>query len=123
MSVEVVNRTLFGVAEYIGRPSPLGNPFVLGRDGNRTEVVAKYRAWLLDELRNPDSRATLIYRRLVRMHHRGEHVALRCWCAPLPCHGDVLKELIESEPRPATRLLGLVTAERQNGPDDAELWG
>ncbi|WP_129677783.1 DUF4326 domain-containing protein [Candidatus Chloroploca sp. Khr17] len=23
---------------YIGRPSPLGNPFVIGRDGTRAEV-------------------------------------------------------------------------------------
>lgn len=97
MSVEVVNRTLFGVAEYIGRPSPLGNRFVIGTDGTREEVIEKYRAWLLDELHNADSRATLIYRRLVRMHQRGERVVLRCWCAPLPCHGDVLKALIESE--------------------------
>ncbi len=25
---------------YVGRPSPLGNPYVLGRDGNREEVIA-----------------------------------------------------------------------------------
>ena len=31
---------------YVGRPSPLGNPFVLGRDGNREEVIAEYRHWL-----------------------------------------------------------------------------
>jgi hypothetical protein len=24
----------------------------------------------------------------------GETVALQCWCAPLPCHGDLLAELI-----------------------------
>ena len=27
---------------YVGRPSPWGNPFVIGRDGTREEVVAKY---------------------------------------------------------------------------------
>ena len=66
---------------YIGRPSKWGNPFVMGRDGSRTEVIAKYRAWIvaqptlmnaLDELRGRD---------------------LVCWCAPLACHGDVLVEL------------------------------
>ncbi len=66
---------------YIGRPSKWGNPFVIGRDGSRTEVIAKYRAWIvaqpalmnaLDELRGRD---------------------LICWCAPLACHGDVLVEL------------------------------
>ena len=66
---------------YIGRPSKWGNPFVIGRDGSRAEVIAKYRTWIvaqpalmntLDELRGRD---------------------LVCWCAPLACHGDVLIEL------------------------------
>ena len=26
---------------YVGRPSPLGNPYALGRDGNREQVIAK----------------------------------------------------------------------------------
>ena len=37
-------------ARYIGRPSRWGNPFKLGRDGNRDEVMAKYAAWLEDKL-------------------------------------------------------------------------
>ena len=66
---------------YIGRPSKWGNPFVIGRDGSRADVIAKYRAWIvaqpallnaLDELRGRD---------------------LICWCAPLACHGDVLIDL------------------------------
>ena len=32
-------------ARYCGRPSPLGNPFVIGRDGTRDEVCDKYEAW------------------------------------------------------------------------------
>lgn len=31
---------------YIGRPSILGNPFTVGRDGTREEVIAKYEDWL-----------------------------------------------------------------------------
>jgi len=31
---------------YVGRPSKWGNPFVIGRDGSRDEVIAKYRAWI-----------------------------------------------------------------------------
>ena len=30
----------------IGRLSPLGNSFVLGRDGDRGQVMARYRTWL-----------------------------------------------------------------------------
>ncbi len=28
---------------YVGRPSPLGNPYALGRDGDREQVIAKHR--------------------------------------------------------------------------------
>ena len=31
-------------AVYIGRPSIWGNPFVIGKDGTRGEVVEKYAA-------------------------------------------------------------------------------
>ena len=33
---------------YVGRPSPLGNPYAIGRDGDRAAVVARYRRWLWD---------------------------------------------------------------------------
>ncbi len=35
-----------GEGVYIGRPSPLGNPYKIGEHGTRHEVLAKYRAWL-----------------------------------------------------------------------------
>ena len=35
---------------YVGRPTPLGNPFVIGVDGTRAEVIEKYRTWILHEL-------------------------------------------------------------------------
>ena len=35
-----------GKSDYIGRPGVLGNPFAIGRDGNREAVVEKYRTYL-----------------------------------------------------------------------------
>lgn len=69
---------------YIGRPSPWGNPFVIGRDGTRAEVIEKYRAYIMAQ---PD-----LLRRLPEL--KGKR--LGCYCAPLPCHGDVLVELVEA---------------------------
>jgi hypothetical protein len=54
------------------------NRFKIGRDGTRDEVVTKYRAWLLQQ---PELMAAL-------PELRGRD--LICWCAPLPCHTDVL---------------------------------
>lgn len=64
-------------AVYVGRPSKWGNPFVIGRDGSREEVIALFEADLSPELRQA-ARAEL----------RGKH--LTCWCAPAACHADVL---------------------------------
>jgi hypothetical protein len=67
---------------YIGRPGPFGNPFVIGRDGNRQEVIRKYREWIVNQ---PD-----LMDRIEEL--RGK--VLGCWCSPEPCHGDVLVELL-----------------------------
>ena len=31
---------------YIGRPSKWGNPFVIGKDGTRVDVIRKYEDWI-----------------------------------------------------------------------------
>ena len=77
------SRTPFDV--YIGRPSKWGNPFEIGPDGTRAEVIEKYREWLLAQ---PE---------LLSQLHELKGKTLGCWCSPLPCHGDVLVELIDRE--------------------------
>jgi hypothetical protein len=68
-------------AVYVGRPGFWGNPFEIGRDGSRDEVIAKHRAWL------PGSP-----RHMAKMHElRGRDLV--CWCAPLRCHAETLIEL------------------------------
>ena len=79
--------------EYIGRPSVLGNPFAIGRDGTRDEVIAKYRVWLWDEVRKVCD-LTFELERLATIALKGD-LTLVCWCAPQPCHGDVVKAYIE----------------------------
>lgn len=69
-------------AVFIGRPSRWGNPFVIGRDGDRETVIGRYRAWLWREV--GAGRITLD--ELAALHSR----ALACSCAPRPCHGHVL---------------------------------
>ena len=36
----------YGVVPLAGVDGPFGNPFVLDRDGDRDEVLAKYKEWL-----------------------------------------------------------------------------
>lgn len=68
---------------YIGRPSKWGNPFVIGRDGTRAQVIAMYLHWLQQQ---PHLMASL---------HELKGKTLGCWCKPHACHGDVLAELAD----------------------------
>ena len=74
---------------YVGRPSPLGNPYVLGRDGNREEVIGQYRRWLWAQLQLAGSPQERELRSLLAQAQSGE-LELLCWCAPLPCHAEVV---------------------------------
>ena len=83
-----------GDAVYIGRmnprrglpASPFANPFRIGRDGPRGAVIEKYRVYFWQ-------RPELIAR--ARSELRGKTLA--CWCAPLPCHGDILLAVANRE--------------------------
>jgi hypothetical protein len=71
---------------YIGRPSIWGNPFLIGKDGNRFEVCEKFRAFAQTDPK--------IQRRLPELAGK----VIGCFCHPLPCHGDVLAEMVENLP-------------------------
>jgi hypothetical protein len=79
-------------AVYIGRQmrflwlrrSKWANPFKIGLDGTRAEVIAKYRDYLLSR---PELMAAL-------PELCGKDLA--CWCWPEACHGEVLLELANS---------------------------
>lgn len=71
---------------FIGRPGEWGNPFKIGMDGTREEVVSKYEDWMRDRL-IADTRG--LRNRIAALHGK----VLGCYCAPLSCHGDVLMKL------------------------------
>ena len=98
--IKVVNKkVILGMKKiesefFIGRPSPLGNPYKIGRDGNREEVIKKYRAWLWYKIQKKDEKICSELRKIKQASLEGS-VHLICSCKPLPCHGDVIKSCIE----------------------------
>jgi len=68
-------------AVYIGRGSKWGNPFKVGADGNRDQVIAKHEQWLAHQ------------NQLLRSIDELKDRDLICYCAPLACHGHVLLKL------------------------------
>ena len=81
------------VGVYVGRPSALGNPFLVGRDGTREDVIARYRRWLRAQWRQRGA-ARRELERLAAKYQRDRQLTLLCWCAPLPCHADVVREAV-----------------------------
>lgn len=73
-------------AVYIGRPSVWGNPYEIGRDGTRQEVIEKYR-------QRVESRPML--KELIREKLKGKDLA--CFCTPKACHGDILIKIANED--------------------------
>lgn len=67
---------------YCGRGSKYGNPYAIGENGDRNEVINLYRNWLWNEIKL--KRITID--ELKSMHGK----KLGCYCKPLKCHCDVL---------------------------------
>ena len=80
-------------AVSIARPGRWGNRISYvqhGVDGERAfaDAVARYRAWVM-------APGQVEFRHKVRAELKGKD--LICWCKPLPCHGDVLLEVANSD--------------------------
>ena len=69
--------------------SNFANPYKISKDGNREEVLYKYKTYIIEKLKNN----ILLQQELITL--KGKN--LGCWCAPEPCHGNILLELISTE--------------------------
>jgi hypothetical protein len=70
---------------YIGRGSKWGNPFIIGKDGTREEVISKYEMHIMEHPTLINELPELIGK------------TLGCWCKPKACHGDILVIMVEDE--------------------------
>lgn len=66
--------------------SLFANPFKIGKDGTRDEVLMKYESYITARLDND------MKLRQELLNLKGK--TLGCWCHPEPCHGNVLIKLI-----------------------------
>ncbi|WP_305910498.1 DUF4326 domain-containing protein (plasmid) [Methylomarinum sp. Ch1-1] len=79
---------------YIGRGSQLGNPHQIGPDGDRDTVLARYEHWLNEQI---DSRNPIVMSALLSLH---EDSQLLCYCAPSPCHGEIIDRIWQERIKP-----------------------
>lgn len=81
---------------YCGRGSALGNPYLLTNEADRLRVIQRYEYWFYRQIQVEKNQAVMnqldkIYNELM---DKGS-VTLGCYCAPKPCHCDVIKRFIE----------------------------
>ncbi|MBI9082723.1 MAG: DUF4326 domain-containing protein [Desulfobacterales bacterium] len=79
----------------IMRPSALGNPFPIGAKYTRETCIEAYRVWLWQKMQAVDERVMVALENIAGHIEDGFDVHLVCCCAPLACHGDVVKAAVE----------------------------
>lgn len=94
----VVNRRLVNMRDpdvvYIGRGSMWGNPFS-HRDGTKAivqvnsvaEAIQEYRKWLWWQIKSGVI--------TIEMLKDLDGKRLACYCAPNPCHGNIIKLAVQ----------------------------
>lgn len=94
-------------ADYVGRGSPLGNPYdftgskhpqVQFHVKSREEAIREYSLYLERMVLEKNNEIYETIEKLRKRYKNGEDISLACYCAPLPCHAEVIKNMIE-EPR------------------------
>ena len=69
----------------IHRPHRFGNPFIIGKDGTRDEVIAKHREWIQKQPQLMKDVGNL----------KGKVLGCMCGAPKKRCHGETLLELAE----------------------------
>lgn len=64
---------------WVDRQGPWGNPFKIGRDGDRADVLMDHEKLLREQ-------GAYLLVDIWRLRDK----TLACWCEPLPCHGWLL---------------------------------
>ena len=89
---------------YIGRGSVLGNPYTHITDKktkaiykavDRDDAIEKYSHYF-DLMYGSNLAFTNMVDAIYEMYKSGMDVYLECYCAPLRCHGDIIKEKLEA---------------------------
>lgn len=89
---KVVNRYKERFDVYIGRPSKWGNPFS-DKKGTLAKYLVKDRKEAVESFKKYITEGE--GKHLLNDLHELKGKTLGCFCKPLACHGDVLKDLVE----------------------------
>lgn len=104
MKLHVVNVRRNLPDHYCGRStrnfhknSALANPFRMKTEADRDAVIAKYEKWLDEKIKERDSSVLAELKEIYEMAESRSilGVTLGCWCAPKPCHVDIIIKFMQ----------------------------
>jgi len=84
---KVVNKYKEKYDAYIGRPSIFGNPFSVKEYG-REGCIARYKEYFYKRIKED----VKFKEAVLKLKDK----TLGCFCKPLACHGDVIKEYLDN---------------------------
>lgn len=102
--IQVKNkRTYNGPGVYIGRGSPLGNPYTHKKGltkaefvvESRDDAIEQYEIWLVEQLSDEKSEAYKEFNELLELYKKTGELVLICYCVPANCHGFVISRMIQ----------------------------
>lgn len=98
MKTRVVHLKKSNFDILIDRTTIFGNPFIIGKDGNRKDVICKHLVWLEQWLLHGNEIIINGFsnRIVINNLHFLSGKIIGCWCKPLPCHGDNLAKLADN---------------------------
>jgi hypothetical protein len=90
-------------AVNVSRPGPWGNPFIVGKHGDREYCVQLYRylmaGYLAISLPNTAAEQARARKHVAKHRHQLRGKNLACWCRldGKACHADILLEIVNEE--------------------------
>ena len=82
---------------YIGRGSPLGNPWAINAHQSRDVVCDLYDAYLNQAVSVGNKKIIAVLERIEFALRLGEDVNLQCFCQGKRCHGESIRALVEKK--------------------------
>jgi hypothetical protein len=103
MITKVVNLRKEPYDVYIGRTGKgqdgyFGNPYEIGKDGDREQVIAKYKNYFNTKIIYDEE----FRKRILELKGK----TLGCFCKPLACHGDIIRSYLDREEEILEELYG-----------------
>lgn len=91
--IKIGNKYHGDKGEYVGRGSPLGNPYPMKSKEDREGVCNQYEVWLEENKDKVEIKNELI--RLAKIYKDKGELTLICFCSPKRCHAETIKKYIE----------------------------